>query len=43
MFSGSAAQSKDNLAPRVEPEVVEARYREEEHDEDEAIVNDDML
>ena len=43
MFSGSTAQSEDYLAPGIEPEVVQARYGEEKHDEDEPIVNDDML
>ena len=43
MFIGSTAQSKDYLTPGIEPEVVEARYWEEEHDKDEPIVDNDML
>ena len=43
MFSGSAAKSKDNLAPRVEPEIIETRDGQKKHDKDEAVVNDDMF
>ena len=43
MFGGGTAQSEDYLAPGIEPEVVQARYGEEKHDEDEPIVNNDVL
>ncbi len=38
-----AAEGEHNLAPRVEPEVIQTRHGQEEHDKDEAVVNDDML
>ena len=40
---GGAAEGKHNLAPRVEPEVIQTRDGKKEHDKDEAVVNDDML
>ena len=38
-----AAECEHDLAPRVEPEVIEAGDGQEEHDKDEAVVNDDMF
>ena len=38
-----AAEGEHDLAPRVEPEVIETRDRQQEHDKDEAVVDDDML
>ena len=38
-----AAEGEHDLAPRVEPEVIETRDRQQEHDKDEAVVDNDML
>ena len=38
-----AAQGEHNLAPRVEPEIIETRDGQKKHDKDEAVVNDDMF
>ena len=38
-----AAEGEHDLAPRVKPEVIETRDRQQEHDKDEAVVDNDML
>ena len=43
MSVGGAAEGKHNLASRVEPEIIQTRDGKQEHDKDEAVVNDDML
>ena len=43
MFCWSAAHRKNNLVPRVEPDVIEEGDGEKEHHEDEAIVHNYVL
>ena len=40
---GGATEGENNFAPRVEPEIIETRDGQKEHDKDEAVVDDDML
>ena len=43
VLGGGAAEGEHDLAPGVEPEIVQAGDWEEEHHEDEAIVDNNML